>query len=113
MGGDRDADVFVLPSQSENFGTRLRRRWQPARQWRVTEQCGIAPLLADEAGLVVKHDLQELTEALARILTDGELRRHFRAGCAKVHLTPGWEGPISEIQDLYARCLSWNNAGKS
>ena len=106
MGGDRDADVFVLPSQSENFGTRLRRRWQPARQWRVTEQCGIAPLLADEAGLVVKHDLQELTEALARILTDGELRRHFRAGCAKVHLTLGWEGPISEIQDLYARCLS-------
>jgi len=109
----RDADVFVLPSQSENFGNTAAEAVAAGTPVVVTEQCGIAPLLADEAGLVVKHDLQELTEALARILADGELRRHFRAGCAKVHLNLGWEAPISEMQDLYARCLSQNNVGRS
>ena len=101
----RDADVFVLASRNENFGNTAAEAVAAGTPVVVSEHCGIAPLLADEAGLVVKHDVQELAGALARILSDGELRRHFRAGCAKVHLSLGWDGPVSEMQDLYAGCL--------
>ena len=49
----RDADVFVLPSQNENFGNTAAEAVAAGTPVIVTEQCGIAPLLANEAGLVV------------------------------------------------------------
>jgi glycosyltransferase involved in cell wall biosynthesis len=102
----RDADVFVLPSQNENFGNTAAESVASGTPVIVTEQCGIAPLLANEAGLVVKHEVRDLAEALARILTDEELRRHLEAGCAKVTLNLGWEGPVHEMQSLYDKCVS-------
>ncbi|HEV2196528.1 MAG TPA: glycosyltransferase [Candidatus Acidoferrum sp.] len=102
----RDADVFVLPSQNENFGNTAAEAVATGTPVIVTEQCGIAPLLANEAGLVVKHEVGELAEALARILTDDKLRGHLRAGCAKVTKELGWEGPVREMESLYAKCVS-------
>ncbi|MDP9148287.1 MAG: glycosyltransferase, partial [Acidobacteriota bacterium] len=52
----RDADVFVLPSQNENFGNTAAEAIAAGTPVIVTEQCGIAPLLKDIAGLVVRHD---------------------------------------------------------
>src|SRR2546430_13403195 len=70
----RDADVFVLPSRNENFGNTAAEAVAAGTPVIVTEQCGIAPLLADEAGLVVRHDKMALSNALARILRDALLR---------------------------------------
>src|SRR6202040_350181 len=64
----RDADIFVLPSQNENFGNTAAESVAAGTPVIVTEQCGIAPLLADEAGLVVRHDIAALSSALERIL---------------------------------------------
>lgn len=100
----RDANIFVLPSQNENFGNTAAEAVTAGTPVIVTEQCGIAPLLANEAGLVVRHDVGELAEALARTLTDERLRGHLRAGCAKVALNLGWDGPVREMESLYARC---------
>jgi len=69
----------------------------------VTEQCGIGPLLADEAGLVVRHDSAGLSEALLRVLGDAELRGRLAAGCAKVTSRLGWDEPIREMESLYAK----------
>jgi glycosyltransferase involved in cell wall biosynthesis len=102
----RDADVFVLPSQNENFGNTAAESVASGTPVIVTEQCGIAPLLASEAGLVVKHEVGNVAEALSRILTDEELRRHLQTGCAKVTLNLGWEEPVHEMQRLYAECVS-------
>ncbi len=99
----RDADVFVLPSQNENFGNTAAEAVASGTAVIVTEQCGIAPLLANEAGLVAKHEVRGLAEALARILTDQELRRHLEAGCAKVTRNLGWESPVQEMESLYAK----------
>jgi len=102
----RDADVFVLPSQNENFGNTAAEAVAAGTPVIVTEQCGIAPLLANEAGLVVPHDGGELTAALERVLTDKELHGHLKAGCVRVTVKLGWECPVRETESLYARCLS-------
>jgi glycosyltransferase involved in cell wall biosynthesis len=101
--GYRDADVFVLPSQNENFGNTAAEAVAAGTPVIVSEQCGIAPLLAGEAGLVVPHDSAALTEALERILGDGEVRRQLAAGCAKVTSRLGWEEPVREMETLYAK----------
>lgn len=102
----QDADVFVLPSQNENFGNTAAEAVAAGTPVIVTEQCGIAPLLANQAGLVVKHDVRELAQALARILTDNKLRGHLQSGCAKVTRELGWEGPVREMECLYAKFVS-------
>src|SRR5213080_2940255 len=102
----RDADVFVLPSQNENFGNTAAEAVAAGTPVIVTEQCGIAPLLADEAGLVVKHEVQDLAKVLTRFLTDDKLRGHLRAGCAKVTKELGWESPVREMESLYAGFVS-------
>lgn len=102
----RDADVFVLPSQNENFGNTAAEAVAAGTPVIVTEQCGIAPLLANEAGLVVPHEADALSEALGRVLGDAKLRGHLAAGCAKVTLRLGWEDPVGEMESLYATLVS-------
>jgi glycosyltransferase involved in cell wall biosynthesis len=99
----RDADVFVLPSQNENFGNTAAEAVAAGTPVIVTEQCGIGPLLADEAGLVVRHDAAALSEALQRVLEQGQLRAQLAAGCVKVTSRLGWDEPIREMEALYAR----------
>jgi glycosyltransferase involved in cell wall biosynthesis len=102
----RDADVFVLPSRNENFGNTAAEAVAAGTPVIVTEQCGIAPLLANEAGLAVRHDSAALSEALVRILGTQETRARLEAGCAKVTSRLGWEEPVREMETLYARLAS-------
>jgi glycosyltransferase involved in cell wall biosynthesis len=99
----RDADVFVLPSQNENFGNTAAEAVAAGTPVIVTEKCGISPLLADEAGLVVRHDAAALSQALMRVLGEAELQARLAAGCAKVTARLGWEEPIREMEALYAK----------
>src|ERR1700720_1684526 len=98
----RDADVFVLPSQNENFGNTAAEAVAAATPVIVTEQCGIAPLLANEAGLVVRHDSASLSEALVSILGTVETRARLAAGCAKVTSRLGWGEAVWQMETLYA-----------
>lgn len=105
-GAYRDADVFVLPSQNENFGNTAAEAVAAGTPAIVTEQCGIAPLLANQAGLVVRHGVSELSEALCHFLTDDKLRGHLQSGCAKVTLNLGWGSPVQEMERVYSECVS-------
>ena len=105
-GAYRDADVFVLPSHNENFGNTAAEAVAARTPVIVTEQCGIAPLLSNEAGLVVRHDSAALSEALGQILGTGETRARLTAGCAKVTSRLGWDEPVREMETLYARLAS-------
>jgi glycosyltransferase involved in cell wall biosynthesis len=102
----RDADVFVLPSQNENFGNTAAEAVAAGTPVIVTEQCGIAPLLAKEAGLVVPHVVAALRDGLRRILSEAELREKLSAGCAKVTLRLGWDEPVRDMETLYTRLAS-------
>jgi glycosyltransferase involved in cell wall biosynthesis len=99
----RDADIFVLPSQNENFGNTAAEAVAAGTPVIVTDQCGIAPLLKDVAGLVVRHEEGELREALRRLLENAELREKLQSGCALAVANLGWDQPLQQLEVLYSR----------
>src|SRR5260370_40590897 len=72
----------------------------------VIEQCGFAPHLANEAGLVVRHDKAELSRALERILSEAKLRSQLANGCANVASRLGWGEPGRDMEALYSTLAS-------
>jgi glycosyltransferase involved in cell wall biosynthesis len=97
----RDADVFVLPSQNENFGNTAAEAAAAGTPVIVTEACGVAPLLAGVAGLVVPHDAAAISRAMERILSEPGLHAQFAAGCREAILRLGWEEPALAMEALY------------
>lgn len=97
----RDAEVFVLPSQNENFGNTAAEATAAGTPVVVTEQCGIAPLLAGVAGLVVPHEAQPLAKAIRRVLLEPELHEPLVAGCRTVTAQLGWDEPVQQMEILY------------
>ncbi|MGB7846149.1 MAG: glycosyltransferase [Candidatus Acidiferrum sp.] len=99
----RDADIFVLPSQSENFGNTAAEAVAAGTPVVVTEQCGIVPLLKDVAGLVVKHEEGEVRQTLRQLLENEELYKKLQNGCALVVANLGWEQPLQQMEVIYRR----------
>jgi len=98
----RDADVFILPSQNENFGNTAAEAVAAGTPVIVTDQCGITPVLAGVAGLVVKHDESALTNALQELLHDETLYARLQAGCAAVLDALSWNQPVEQMVYIYA-----------
>ncbi len=98
----QDADVFVLPSQNENFGNTAAEAVACGTPVLVTDRCGIAPLVDQRAGLVVPHERDALQAGLSRLLDDAGLRQRLRAGCAEVARRLSWDEPLAVLQALYA-----------
>jgi glycosyltransferase involved in cell wall biosynthesis len=107
----RDADVFVLPSRNENFGNTAAEAVAAGTPVIVTDQCGIAPLLRDEAGLVVRYDTAALSGALRRVLSEADLHARLVAGCAAVTSRLGWEEPVRDMEGLYSGLASQQAVG--
>jgi len=105
-----DADVFVLPSQNENFGNTAAEAVAAGTPVIVTETCGIAPLLADRAGIVVPHDAGAIAGALAEVLGNDTLRERLITGCAGVLPQLGWEEPLCQMEALYGELLATKSA---
>ncbi len=105
----RDADVFVLPSQNENFGNAAAESAACGTPVVVTDRCGIAPFVG-QAGLVVRHDREELERALAQLLDDPCMHQRRREGCAEMVHGLSWSGPLEQNEDLYRQCLAEKHA---
>jgi glycosyltransferase involved in cell wall biosynthesis len=105
----RDADVFVLPSQNENFGNTAAESAAAGTPVVVTEQCGIAPLLAGVAGLVVPHETGALAAAIQSLIHDADLHARLAAGCKTATARLGWDEPVRELEALYNK-LAINTA---
>jgi glycosyltransferase involved in cell wall biosynthesis len=100
-----DADVFVLPSQNENFGNAAAEAIACGTAVVITEQCGIAPLVEGRAGLIIPHQCEALVRALNQ-LSDPGLRTCMKLGCKEVARGLDWEEPLAETEALYAQLLS-------
>jgi glycosyltransferase involved in cell wall biosynthesis len=102
----RDADIFVLPSQNENFGNTAAEAVAAGTPVIVTDRCGVAPLLKGVAGLVVRHDENDLRAALSRLLQDGDLWKRLHEGCARAAAAMGWEEPLRKMEIIYSALAS-------
>jgi len=102
----RDADVFVLPSQNENFGNSAAEATACGTPVIVTDQCGIAPIIKDRAGLVVSHDSASLAAALKIVLEDENAAARFRNACPAVVKELSWDEPVSEMVEIYREALA-------
>ena len=69
----------------------------------VTEQCGIAPLLKDVAGLIVRHEEGEIRRALCRLLEDEGLFKKLQNGCTDAMANLGWQQPLQQMEVIYWR----------
>jgi glycosyltransferase involved in cell wall biosynthesis len=105
-GAYRDADVFVLPSQNENFGNTACEAIAAGTPVVVTDKCGVAPLLADVAGLVTPHDATAIARALARVLWEPGMHARLSAGCRTVVARLGWREPAQEMENLYGQLVN-------
>jgi glycosyltransferase involved in cell wall biosynthesis len=100
----RDADLFVLPSQNENFGNTAGEAAACGTPVIVTDRCGIASFVG-AAGEVIPHDLSALERALGKMLTDPALRENRREGCRQFVESLSWEEPLDQTEEMYRRCI--------
>jgi glycosyltransferase involved in cell wall biosynthesis len=108
-----DADIFVLPSQNENFGNAAAEAIACGTPVVVTDRCGIAPLVEGRAGLIIPHECEALVRALHE-LSDAALRERMNRGCLEVAQGLGWEQPLADTEALYADlCCRDESAGAS
>jgi glycosyltransferase involved in cell wall biosynthesis len=99
----RDADLFVLPSQNENFGNTAAEAVSCGTPVLLTDCCGIAPLIDGRAGLVVSHETDALVVALECLLDNAELRERLKRGCADVARMLDWKEPLDATEVMYAK----------
>jgi glycosyltransferase involved in cell wall biosynthesis len=99
----RDADLFVLPSQNENFGNTAAEAVAAGTPVIVTDQCGIAPLLDNVAGLSVQHSASSITLTISNLLNNPTLYAQLKNGCATAVQRLDWGLPIREMDSLYRK----------
>ena len=99
----RDSDLFVLPSQNENFGNTAAESVAAGTPVIVTDQCGIAPLLDKVAGLSVQHAVSSIAQTMSNLLTNPTLYAQLKNGCATAVQSLDWGLPIREMDSLYRK----------
>lgn len=95
------ADLFVLPSQHENFGNAVAEAMACGVPVIISDQCGIAPYVRDRAGLVIPPEPHALAQAMRTLLADPSLQRRYAEGARQVAQTLSWEEPLAQLEALY------------
>lgn len=100
-----DADVFALASEYESFGVAAAEAAAAGAASVVTDRCGIAELLSDDAALVVPFELEAVSAAVTRLLGDPALRAQIGSRARAVAASWSW-AHVAELQEgLYREAL--------
>ena len=104
----RDAQMFVLPSYSENFGLAVVEAMACGLPVVISDQVNIwREVAAAGAGLVGPCEATRLAENLEALLADPERGAEMgRRGKALVAGRFQWDGVALALQDLYARLIA-------
>jgi glycosyltransferase involved in cell wall biosynthesis len=101
-----DADIFVLPSQYENFGNVAAEAMAYGVPVIITPFCGICSLVDGRAGLVVVPEKDALTLALKRLLQDKLLYARLKEGCREVTSQLSWDHLTGQMEGYYQGVLA-------
>lgn len=111
-GQDKDlllqgADIFVLPSFSENFGIAVAEALAHGLPVIITPDIQIAPeIAAAKAGLVVEGEIEPLAGAIAQLLTSPQQRQHLgENGKDLVQRRYSWSAIGHHLADVYTSIL--------
>lgn len=97
-----DADVFVLPSYSENFGVAVVEAMGCGVPVIVSDQVGIHREIAEaKAGLVVECSVSKLAEALTKSISDPVWRRTASANALQLAQTFAPEAIATRLIEIY------------
>lgn len=104
----RDADVFVLPSYSENFGIAVAEAMACGLPVLISNKVNIWREVAEaRAGLVVNCDAEEVSNALLTLLDDSLLRKDMgQRGRRLVAERFTWEAVGDQMVQVYRQILS-------
>ena len=98
------AEVFVLPSYSENFGVAVVEAMASGLPVIISDQVGIHREVAEaKAGLVVRCDPDKVSEAVVRILSDDEGRRQMSRNAVQLAKKFSPEFVSEKLIEVYQR----------
>jgi len=105
------ADLFVLPSRSENFGMAVLESMASGVPVIVTPEVGLAPTVLEAgAGLVIEGDSEKIGIAIAELLAEPERRRRMgESGRTIACQRFSWDVVAAEMEALYLSIRGTNS----
>ncbi len=105
------ADIFVLPSYSENFGIVVAEAAIARLPIIITPGVQIAPDLADaKAGLIIEGEKTQLTQALSKLLISPELRSQMGHNAHKLaEQKYSWTAITPQLINAYSKIIACKN----
>jgi glycosyltransferase involved in cell wall biosynthesis len=102
FGAYIDADVYVLPSSYEIFGITVLEACACGTPVIVTDRCGIADVIDNQAGLVVPYDKDCLRDTILHMLSEDKVRQNFgENGKLLVRERFNWEKIAEQVERVY------------
>jgi glycosyltransferase involved in cell wall biosynthesis len=101
-----DADIYTLMASYEIFGVTILEALSCGTPVVVADDCGIADIIKNKAGLVVPHEKEPLRKALYSLLADDKMRQHFgRNGKALIWQNYSWSNIAKQMEQVYQSCF--------
>jgi glycosyltransferase involved in cell wall biosynthesis len=100
------ADLFVLPSYSEGFSVSILEAMASGLPVVITKPCNFPEVGEQNAGIVINPNVDELEEAISKLLADIEIRRKMGENGKKLIMEKyNWEAISDRMLNLYKDVL--------